>query len=218
MAFDVRTRIDALRRTLLALSALVEEHVHRSIRAMHERNIPAANVMISADAKVDEMEIEIEEQCLALLQSGLQATDLRHVVAMLKINADLERIGDLAGNIARGVAEFGHRDNFLLPPQIERMSEAMLDMLRSCLDAYTDMDSARARAVIADDAEVDALNKEINGLVKSRIPHQPETAHQLINLLGIARHIERIADYTTNIAEDVIFIVESTIVRHSKNA
>ena len=211
--------LDALRRELLTMSALVEEHVHRSVRALHERNLPAANIMISADTKVDIMEIEVEKRCLQLLRSDIPSEeDLRHVVAILKINADLERIGDLAGNIAFGVAEFGQRENFLLPPQIQSMTDAMLDMVRTCLDSYTDMDSALARNVLRKDTVVDNLNREIYTMVKKNISIRSESAAQLINLLSVARHIERIADYATNIAENVIFIVEGRIVRHEDSA
>ncbi|HOJ03465.1 MAG TPA: phosphate signaling complex protein PhoU [Bacteroidota bacterium] len=210
--------IDQLRRKLLTLGALVEESARRSVLALRGKDKLAAGVVVRSDAEIDTLEIAIEEDCVTMLaQPPLRPEDTRVLVAFLKINTDLERIGDLAGNIARHVEDLSVHEQALLPADLLHMADAALAMLRRALDSFVEADVAMARAVCAGDDEVDAFNREMYQFVQQRIMENPAMTGRLLNVLGIARHLERIADCATNIAEVVVYIDSGNIIRHGRN-
>ncbi|MBN1447819.1 MAG: phosphate signaling complex protein PhoU [Bacteroidetes bacterium] len=207
---------DLLRRKLLQLSAHVEENARRCVLAIRARDWQSAQRVIDGDDEVDALEISIEEDCVVLLQSGtLDDAGVRFVVAVLKINADLERVGDLAGNVSHRVLSLGQYDQLLLPTELLALAERTLSMLTHSLDALVDMDPVLARAVCDRDHEVNVLNRAMYDLVRDRILATPLQTERLIHLLSISRYLERIADYATNIAENVVYIAEGRIIRHS---
>ncbi len=207
-----------LRRKLLTLSALVEENARRAVLALRGKDKNAAGVVISNDTEIDALEISIEEDCIDLLAHGkLGIASVQAVVSVLRINTDLERIGDLASNIARHVENLSSNEQALLPGELLRMAECALEMLRKSLDAYVDLDAEGAQVVCRLDDEVDALNRQIYEIVRDRIVASPALADRLLNVLGISRHLERIADCATNIAEDVVFMTSGAIIRHHAN-
>jgi phosphate transport system protein len=209
------SELQALKNRLLNMGALVEERVHGAIQALMERNLGAAEAIVRGDQEVNELQIEIDERCLRLfaLQQPM-ASDLRLITAAMKINADLERIGDQAVNIAeQSVRILAHPP---LKPQIDlpRMAEIAERMTRESLDAFVRKDAALARAILTRDDEVDQLKDHVFRVLLTYMMADPGTIERALSLILVSRHIERIADHATNIAEDVIFVVEAKDVRH----
>ena len=215
MPKHLQREIENLKRKILNLGARVETVVHEAIRSIEERDAALAQKIIDQDIEIDHTEVEVEEDCLKILALYQPvAIDLRFIVAILKINSDLERIGDLAVNIAE-------RSVFLASvPQVNasldfaRMSKKTESMLNKCLDALVNMSSELANEVCADDDEVDAMNRQMYLKIQEAIQEYPDQVPSLIHLLSVSRHLERIADHATNIAEDVIYMIEGRIVRH----
>jgi len=208
--------IENLKKRVLALSATVEDNVYKAVRALTERNSSLAEEVIASDDRdIDQTEIEIEEECLKVLALHQPvAGDLRFIVAILKINSDLERMGDLAVNIAERAAFLASRARVEIPLDLALMAEKTKEMVRRSLDALVNRDSGLAREVLVDDDEVDAMNREMYIRIQDAIRRNPEELESLIHLLSCSRHLERIADHATNVAEDVVYMVEGVIVRH----
>ena len=190
----------------------------KALKAIRENSLDIANRVISQDRIIDMMEVRLEEECLktlALYQPV--ATDLRFVVAVLKINNDLERIGDLAVNIAKRVRFLKDTHIKNLPFDFQKITSLTKFMLRASLDAFIRLDTNLAEEVCKTDNEVDILHKNTYVSVIQKIQENPHQTQVLIQCLSISRYLERIADYTTNIAEDVIYITDGKIVRHHEH-
>jgi phosphate transport system protein len=206
---------EMLRRKLLQLSALVEETARRSVIAFRTRDRAAAVEILKTDEEINEMEISVEEDCIALLdhmQGHMPGT--RFLVAVLRINSDLERIGDLATNIARRVLHIGQHEQLLFPQELLTLAQRTIEMLTTSIDSLVEEDRDLARSVCERDQEVDRLNRQMYDVVRERILADPSQTEKLISLLSVSRYLERIADYATNIAENVVFISEGNIIRH----
>lgn len=216
MSKHLEREIENLKKRVLALSATVEDNVYKAVRALTERNSSLAEEVIASDDRdIDQTEIEIEEECLKVLALHQPvAGDLRFIVAILKINSDLERMGDLAVNIAERAAFLASRARVLIPLDLALMAEKTKEMVRRSLDALVNRDSGLAREVLVADDEVDAMNREMYIRIQDAIRRNPEELESLIHLLSCSRHLERIADHATNVAEDVVYMVEGVIVRH----
>jgi len=215
MSAHLQREIEKLKKKILALSAVVEESVRRSIRSVEERDSALAERVIKTDVEIDQSEIDVEEECLKILALHQPvAIDLRFIVAVLKINNDLERIGDMATNIAERALFFNTQNQFEIPFGLRGMAEKAQAMLRHALDALVNLNSMLALAVCAADDEVDDLFRAMFDQVVAEIQKNPGDAEALINLLSVSRYLERIADHATNIAEDVIYMIEGAIVRH----
>jgi len=215
MGMHLEIEIEKLKKKLLSLSAIVEDTVYHAVRALKERNAELARQVIDADYDTDEREVDIEEECqkiLALHQPV--ANDLRHIIAVLKINAELERIGDATVNIGERVLFLVSEEPVEFPFDFPAMAQKAQAMLHKSLDALVNLDPAWAYEVIAADDEVDAMNRDMYGLIEKCIRADPARVDTYIHLLGISRHIERIGDHASNIAEDVIYLIEGKIVRH----
>jgi phosphate transport system protein len=164
-------------------------------------------------------EVEIEEECLKILALHQPvAIDLRFIVAAMKINNDLERMGDLARNIAKRVTQLEGGDPYDLPPEIRTMATQAQEMVRQCLDAVVKRDPTLARQVREEDDIVDEARQRIQRRVLQGIKDHPENVENLLRINSVSKHIERIADMATNIAEDVVYMVEGDIVRHRSEA
>ncbi len=209
--------LEKLKSTLLSLGAMVEERVRMAIISVERRDAELAGRIIKTDYEIDEAEVEIEEECLKILALYQPvAVDLRFIIAVIKINNDLERIGDQAKNIAQRVEIIAKREKAYVAIDYSVVSEKVESMLRMSLDALVKLDADLAFKVCALDDEVDHIKSEAYDRVKQAIREKPDRVGYLINLLLISRHLERIADHTTNIAEEVIYLVEGEIVRHGK--
>jgi phosphate transport system protein len=219
MTKHIERQIESLKERILRLGTLVEEAISKSITALINRDTSLAQRVIANDAEIDAMEVEVEEECLKMLALYQPvAADLRFVVAVLKINNDLERMGDLARNIAKRVTQLEGGDPYDLPPEIRTMATQAQEMVRQCLDAVVKRDPTLARQVREEDDIVDEARQRIQRRVLQGIKDHPENVENLLRINSVAKHIERIADMATNIAEDVVYMVEGDIVRHRAEA
>lgn len=215
MSVHLQREIDKLKKALLSLCALVEEQVQMAIRALLERDADLAQRVELRDREIDQREVEVEEECLKTLALHQPvAIDLRMVVAALKINNDLERIGDLAVNISHKAADFAKEPSAEIPVDIGGMWEKTQSMLRDSLDALVNQDIELAHCVCRRDDEVDGMKRSFRITIENLIAADPSKTRQLMRLLAVSRNLERIADCATNIAEDVIYMAEGKIVRH----
>lgn len=210
----LRREIENLKRDILALCAVVEESVSKAMTAVGKRDAALAREVIEGDPQIDQLEVDLEEECLKILALHQPvAADLRFIIAVLKINNDLERIGDLATNIAKRslfLADHSVRE----PETLPRMAEKVREMLRQSLDAFVDFDADRARTVLQVDDEVDNMHKEMFRGLQEATRAEPDHVEGYTQYLTISRNLERIADLATNICEDVIYLIEGKIVRH----
>ena len=215
MPIHLQREIDNLKKEILNLSAMAEMSVRDAVTAIQERDGALAGRVIENDARIDRKEVEVEETCLKILALHQPvATDLRFIVAVLKINNDLERIADLAVNIAERAVYLATQPEVDLAFDFPAMSSKAETMLKESLDALVNLDADLAYKVWADDDVVDDMNRQAYGQVQDAIHKHPDQTECLIHLLSVSRHLERIADGATNIAEDVIYMVRGEIVRH----
>ncbi len=215
MSKYLQNELTKLKKKFYELCAIVEEDVRNAVKSVYEGNVNLAQKVIDKDRQIDMMEIEIEEDCLKLLALYQPvAIDLRLIISMLKINSDLERIGDLAVNISeRSVKIIGLNrkdDSF----DFTDMCEKALRMVKDSIDAMIDFDLKKAEAVIEADDEVDKLHEAVFGKIKTAVKKSPDSFELLSQYLTISRSLERIGDHATNIAEDVVYMINGTIIRH----
>jgi phosphate transport system protein len=217
MAKQLPRQIDALKQKFLFVGTLVEEAIAKAISALINRDRNLANSVIEADLEIDRMEVDVEEEVLKILALYQPvAADLRFVVAVLKINNDLERMGDLAKNIAKRAVFLADCERFDLPVDFRPMATRVQSMVKQSLDALVNSDAALAQKVRDSDDEVDAMRANSEREIEQQIAQHPDRTDCLLRLSSVARHLERIADMATNIAEDVIYMVEGEIVRHHR--
>ncbi len=207
--------LDELRDDLFTQAERVEEAIAGAIEAMLKRDEELAREIIDNDRFIDEAEIEVEEECLKLLALYQPiASDLRLLMSALKINNDLERIADLASNICERVIYISSHNKLDVRERFEDMTARVQEMIRTSLDALLERDAEKAWTVRDMDDEVDRLHEEMFQLLTDRIKADPEVTEVAIQNLSASRYLERIADHATNIAEDVIYMMEGEIVRH----
>ena len=209
-------RLDELTGQLMAMAQMVEELLSSSLAALTERDLASAQAVILADREIDASEIDIEEGCVNLL--ALQqpvARDLRRLVAILKINNDLERVGDHAVNIAEAVERLGDaRAEWTIPIELSESAVIARGMLRDALDAFLQRDSDKAREVTARDDRVDRLHDALLRSLLTVMMESPARISSSLDLILISRNVERVADLATNIAEDVVYLAEGRTIRH----
>ena len=211
--------LQALKQRLLHMGAVVEEHVHQAIDALMERRLDLAEKVAASDKEVNDLQIEIDDRALKLLAlQNPMATDLRLITVAMKINSDLERIGDQAVNIAQNVTKILSHPPLQPVINLSRMAQITEGMTRDALDAFVRKDIALARAVLERDDAVDQLKDHVFRVLLTYMMADPGTIERALALILISRNLERIADHSTNIAEDVIFLVEAKDVRHHHEA
>ncbi len=213
----LQKELDNIKKTILSLGSMVEERVHMAIGAMEKRDYDQAVRIIEMDREVDEREIEVEEECLKILALHQPvAVDLRFLIAVIKINNELERIADQAKNISRRVKHIAKGAAFEFEFDYTPVAEKAVSMVKQSLDSLVNLDGDLAYKVRLRDDEVDEAIQSAYHAVQQAIRKSPENVNELINMLLISRHLERIADHSTNIAEEVIYLIEGEIVRHGK--
>jgi phosphate transport system protein len=218
MHHNYHNQLEKLRRNFLDLGLIVEDRVRKACAAFKDNDMTDIEMVIKSDYEIDAMEIEIEEECLKVLALYQPvAKDLRFIVALIKINSELERIGDYAVQIAQKVKFVCEHGCQQFPMDYAPMSEKVLIMLKMSLDALVHKDVELAHRIFIMDDEVDALRNSAYDTIKERLRKQPERAGCFLNYYLIARHLERIADRATNIAEEVIYMVGGDIVRGGHN-
>jgi phosphate transport system protein len=194
---------------------MVEEALQRAVKAVIDRDAALALSVIEQDLDIDRMEVELEEECLKVLALHQPvAVDLRFIVAILKINNDLERIGDLAANISGRARFLARAEKIEIPYDLRGMFAEVRTMLKNSLDALVNTDPELANGVCIADDKVDEANRKMYQQVMQAIRQNPDQLEAYINLLSVSRYLERIADHATNIAQDVTYLMEGEIVRH----
>lgn len=217
MGIHFQKELERIKKMILSLGALAEERVRLAAKAIEDRDATLAGQIIKTDYEVDEREVDIEEECLKVLALHQPvAVDLRFLIAVIKINNDMERIGDEAVNIAQRVQVLAKEAQPDYIHDYAPMIEKVQLMLKLSLDALVNMDADLAFRVVTMDDEVDHIQYESYDLIKAAMKAKPTQMGYKINLYLISRHLERIADHATNIAEEVIYLIEGEIVRHGK--
>jgi len=207
--------LEALKGRLLEMGGLAEERVRAAMQGLVGRDAGVIDTVLRGDEPVNQLHIDIDDRCfrlLALYQP--MATDLRAIVAAVKINTDLERVGDLAVNIAEASKRYISHPPVKKLIDIPQMAEIAQTMLRDSLDAYVRRDTALAQHVLNEDDKLDSLKTEVFRELLSYMLKDPATVEPALDLILVSRHLERIGDHATNIAEDVIFMVSAVDVRH----
>ncbi len=216
MAKHLQRDLDMLQRDLLALAADVEEAVNLAIRSLQERDGELAQQVIEGDPRIDQEENHIEEESLKILALHQPvAVDLRRIAAAMKINTDLERMADLAEDIAERALHLVRLPVIPIPIRLQSMTDLTTTMVRQSLDCFVNLDARQARRVCRLDDEVDRYNNEIIKELLATMQGSAAMVEPGLSLFSATRHLERIADHATNIAEDVVYLVEGTIIRHS---
>ncbi|MBN2526687.1 MAG: phosphate signaling complex protein PhoU [Deltaproteobacteria bacterium] len=207
--------IDKLKQKLLLLGGKVEENFNRAVRAVEERDMALDEKVINTDDVIDQMEVEIEEECLKILALHQPvARDLRFIVTALKVNNDLERIDDHSVSIAKHALFFANKPAFQFPFDFLAMSKVTRKMLKMSLDSLVEMDQSKAISVGAMDDTVDDMNRAMYDACEKGMVKSPEKISMYVHAMGLSRTFERIADLSTNIAEDVIYLISGQIARH----
>lgn len=210
-----RTELEALQRLLLDMGALAEDRLRAVLEGLTQRDVDAIGRVLDGDEPLNQLQLEIDNRCFLLLALHQpMARDLRAIVSAIRINGDLERVGDLAVNIAEAAARFIDFLPFDSWFEVPRMGTIARTMLATSLQALQTRDTALARRVLDTDDTLDALRSDVFRAMLDRMRQEPASVEPLLDLLSVSRHLERIGDHATNIAEDVIFIAEALDVRH----
>lgn len=211
----LRRKVEKLKERVLALGTRVEEAVQKSVKAIKQRDAALAAEVIDGDREIDTMEVDLEEDCLEVLALHQPvAQDLRFIIGILKINSDLERIGDYAVNIAETATHLASESRLEIPDDYFVMAGKTQSMLKTSLDAFVTMSADMAYRILAEDDEVDFMRHTLHRDFEERVTVETDHRQPLIHLFLVSRHLERIADQATNIAEDVIYMTTGAIVRH----
>ena len=213
----LQKELEKMKKMILSLGAMVEERVRMAIKAIDFLDGNLANEIIVRDYEIDEHEVDVEEECLKILALHQPvAVDLRFLIAVIKINNELERIGDQAVNIAQRVQNISRRKKLELSFDYHDMAEKAASLLQMSLDSLVNLDLDLAFKVLTLDEEVDEMHREIYDKIKEVMAQKPEYMGYLINFYIISRHLERVGDHSKNIAEEVIYLIEGEIIRHSR--
>ncbi len=215
MSIHLERDLARIKRHVLRMGALVEDALRNATLSVTARDVERALAALDVDRQIDQLELDIDDECvksLALHQPV--ARDLRFLTAVMKITTGLERIGDLAGNIAKRAMTLAEAQPIDLELGLDTMAEFTRSMLHVVLDAFVNGSSELARDVCARDDIIDAHNKENIGKLMARMVERSDEVPQCVSLLTVTRSVERVADHTTNIAEDVVFLVEAVDIRH----
>ncbi|MEK6200804.1 MAG: phosphate signaling complex protein PhoU [Desulfobulbaceae bacterium] len=216
MSQHLQKEIAALKEKIIFMGTEVEDRVYRATVSLINGNMQMAQAVLTGDQELDDLEVTIEEDCLKILALHQPvASDLRFIIAVLKINSDLERVGDLAVGIAERSIYLIEHPGVTIGFDMAAMMRAVESMLTRSIEALVNLDVQKAYRVRADDDRVDAMNRDMYALVKDELAKHPEHINIILHNLSISRHLERIADHACNIAEDVIYLVKAEIIRHT---
>ncbi|MHC5209360.1 MAG: phosphate signaling complex protein PhoU [Planctomycetota bacterium] len=217
MTHSLDEELAQLGQGILHMGGLVEQAVGAASAALTQRRADLARGVVEADDAIDHAELEVDEECLRLLALYHPvASDLRFITAVMKINNDLERIGDLGANLAARAKHLSSREPLDAPLQFEHMTETVCGMLHDSLEALVRRDAALARDVIRRDVEVNRMHREQFVLLRELMQTDPGSVERAMDLVSASRQLERIGDQTKNIAEDVVFLVEAKVLRHHR--
>jgi len=214
MTIHMRRDLERLHREILSMCSMVEELIHKAVDALCDPVNSDGGLLADADEEIDRKDVQLEEDCLKILALHQPvANDLRRITAVLKITGELERVADLGVNIAERAAGMAASAELPIPDDLRDMSRIALEMLHRSIDSFVELDADAARKVCADDDKVDRLNDKLISQIKVLMKKQ-DLVEPALHLFSAIRHIERVADHATNIAEDVVYLVEGEIIRH----
>ncbi|MEX0703265.1 MAG: phosphate signaling complex protein PhoU [Planctomycetales bacterium] len=217
MSIHLIRDLESLHRDILSMCAMVEELVDQGVDSLGRPNVELTGELERKDDEIDRWDVRIEEECLKILALHQPvAIDLRRIATVLKISGELERVADLGVHIAERAAALAGHPEVAVPPKLRQMARIAMEMLHRSIDAYVELDARLAREVCEQDDTVDRLNYEIIQELTARMQERPEQIEPTMHLFSASRHVERIADHATNIAEDVVYLVEGEIIRHRK--
>ena len=215
MSIHLQKDLEHLNKELLILSSMVEDATNKAILSLVDRRLELARQVMREDDRINTREVLIEEECLKMLALHQPvAADLRFIVAVLKVNNDLERMGDLAVNIAERAAYLATREPLQVSLDFPKMAEGVREMVRESLDSLTNMNPRLARHVLTMDDEIDEANRGMFDILQDLMHRDPSTIERAVHMLSASRYLERIADLATNIAQDVVYIAEGRMIRH----
>ena len=215
MSKHLQRGLDELRRQLVGQFGIVEEMIQLAVRSLVERRAELADRVIATDSSVDATDILIEEECLKLLALHQPvAVDLRWLITVIKVNGELERMADLACNIAERAKSLDLHPLFPVPEELTEMASHATNMVRHALDAFVESDIKKAAQVIRSDDRVDALNRIVIDHLQEVMREDRELIEPAVHCFSASRHLERIADLAENLAEEVLYLVDGEIVRH----
>lgn len=218
MTMHLSRDLQKLHRTLLSMSSRVEDMIHQAVNQLGDPNFEEAVKIAKLDDAIDELDVEIEEDCLKVLALNQPVgVDLRRIATVMKISGELERVADIAANVAQRACGLAESPEIPIPDRLQEMAHDAVDMLHRAIDAYVDLDSVKAMQVCADDDSIDDMNRQIIEDVIADMHRTPSLVEPLLHLFSASRQIERVADHATNIAEDVVYLVEGTIIRHGRH-
>jgi phosphate transport system protein len=207
--------LESLRQRLLTMASFAERAVNQALQALLQRDYELSQQVKREDKIIDQLEVEIDDLVIQLLTKAPLASNLRLVTVTMKIAQNLERIGDEASKIAKRAGDLTQEPPLKITVDLPRLAKLSLDMLKGALDAFVNRDSAAARAIIPQDREVDALNKEIHRILFQHMVENPQVIGRCLNLMVVSKSLERIADHATNVAEDVVYLCEAQDIRHT---
>ncbi len=215
MSKHLQNDIERLKKETLALGSMVIDSINKAVFALVDRRSEFIKSVIENDAQINEKEVLIEEDCLKILALHQPvAGDLRFIIVILKVNNDLERMADLAVNIAERANYLTKKDKLNVSLDFVIMTECVQNMVQESLKALIEKDTAIARSVLKMDDEVDDLNRQMYEVLQKVMMEDASTVKRAVHMLSTSRHLERIADLATNIAEDVVFMVDGELIRH----
>ena len=215
MSIHLQKDLERLDKELRTLSSMVEEATNKAMLALVDRRLDLARQVMREDDRINFREVVIEEDCLKMLALHQPvAADLRFIVTVLKVNNDLERMGDLAVNIAERAAYLATQEPLQVSLDFPKMAAGVRNMVRESLDALTNTNAQLARHVLTMDDEVDEANRRMFDILQDLMHRDPSTIERSIHLLSASRYLERIADLATNIAQDVVYMAEGLLIRH----
>ena len=215
MTIHLQKDLDNLKKEVLNLGAMVVEAIDQAIISLVERRVDLAKKVSNGDDVINEKEVAIEEECLKILALHQPvATDLRFIITVLKVNDELERMGDLAVNIAERASYLSAIDKLDIELDFPRMYDGTQKMVRASLESLINSDVKLAESVLAMDDEIDQINRDMYVVLQKQMKGNPDNVERAVHLLSTSRHLERIADLSTNIAEDVVFMVKGELIRH----
>ncbi|MCA9080098.1 MAG: phosphate signaling complex protein PhoU [Planctomycetaceae bacterium] len=216
MSVHMQMDVSNLHKDLLAMCTQVEDMIHRAVDQLSEPNFETSRQLVDEDNDIDRKDVEIEDACLKVLALYQPvAIDLRRIAAVMKISGELERVADLAVSIAERACGLLNSPQVQVPDELKGMAQRAIGMLHRSIDAYVDLDSTAARKVCLEDDEIDDLNRELIEQLIRQMHKHPEQLDALLHLFSAVRQVERVADHATNIAEDVVYLVEGRIIRHA---
>jgi phosphate transport system protein len=219
MSKHLERDLSRLKQEILVMGGMVEAATDLAISATIDRRKELAEQVTAGDDKIDAKELEIEDECLKMLALHQPvASDLRFIITVLKVNNDLERMGDLAKNIAERALALASQPPIAGAREFRAMAERVRRMVHECIDALVERDVDLAKKVCLDDREVDEENKKHFSALQQVMAKDPSTIERAVHMISVSRHLERIADHATNIAEDVVFLVDGEVIRHLRLA